>query len=434
MIAFILRLIRWWYHKLKLDKLLHLASEIRTAILVPSIRRNYVLDLNRLRNKFGKQKIRVLFLSSDDTKWKVQSLYQCFEESKEFEPVVALSIYGWHDDLGAAEQRLVKAVTFFRNRGIMVEYAYDRTAHSARALSEFSPDIVFYDQPWDIMPEHDPAVVSKYALTCYVPYMLPSFDLMPIDYFSFHRRLHLEFMLSEGWIDRLTSIKGHRSSAGSLVATGHPMLDIFPKTISSVAKDSYVIYAPHWTFPHPHNPNPLNISTFLWSAKPILAYAQRHREINWAFKPHPALKGALVKSGAMSAEEIDAYYQAWADIGTCCYTGDYPELFLRSRAMITDCASFLTEYACTGHPLIRLVSSSSKVHPSKLSEDLYSTYYTVENIGELEPMLENVVRRMEDPRKSERIRAASKLGLGGTNAAANIFDHICNQLNGRNEV
>ena len=416
------RSVRWWYHHLKIDRLLGFVSDLRTAREVPRIRKRYAEVLEYLRAREGK--FRVLFLSSDCSKWKVQTLYDRMKDSARFEPVVALSVYGWHDDLSAAESRLERSRVFFSSRGIPAEHAYDARKHMAISLENFKPDIVFYDQPWDVLPEHDPAVVSSFALTCYVPYVIPNFTIDVVDCaLAFHRKVFRHFMLNEDWSALCRRVRGDLSVAGMTVGSGHPMLDVYDKIDASTDGD-LVVYAPHWSFPHKDNPNFFNISTFLWTGQAMLDYARLHPEINWAFKPHPVLKGALIKSGVMSEAEVDAYYGEWEKIGESCYTGDYPELFKRSRAMITDCASFLTEYASTGKPIVRLVSSQAMLHPCELSERLYSTYYQVRKIGELEPVLDDLLVKGRDPNRAERQAAAKAMNLTGTDAAGNIVRHL----------
>ena len=422
--ASVLRRVRWWYHHLRIDRLRDRLAERRTTREVPVVEKAYKETLARLRKEARERKLRVLFISSDCSKWKVQSLFDRLKASDRFEPLVALSVYGWHDDLASAEGRLETGRTFFADRGMPVVYAYDTTNHRAVSLKTFRPDIVFYDQPWDVFPEHDPVRVSSFALTCYVPYMVPNLTIVDADCaMAFHRTIFRHFILSEGWADLCRKVRGERTVAGEIVAAGHPMLDALNQASVSADGD-LVVYAPHWSFPHKDNPNILGISTFLWTGRAMLEYARRHPEIKWAFKPHPVLKGALIKSGVMTEFEVDAYYRGWEKIGEFCYTGNYPELFRRSRAMITDCASFLTEYASTGKPIVRLISPHAKLHPCELSERLYSTYYQVRKIEELEPVLDDVLVRRNDPNRAARQAAAKAMNLTGTDAAGNIVRHL----------
>lgn len=415
------------YHLLHGDKILRIIEDYKASRVVPLVAQNYCQDLSRitLKAKNG-EKIRILFLISDAAKWKMQTVFDAMAKSGRFDPQVAVSQFGWHESRPAAEATGRQTMQFFKDRGIPVVNACSVKLHKAIPLDTFSPDVVFYGQPWDIEPEHDPVAVSRYALTCYVPYYVPNFSPQNFDYaLPFHRTIFRYFLMNENCVGTYREAMGTLTAAGEMVAVGHPMLDNFSEKDSSCNyNDGVVIYAPHWSFPHKDNPNAANISTFLWSGMLMLEYARSHPEVKWAFKPHPVLRGALLKSGVMREDEVNAYYSAWDAIGESCYDGDYVNLFKRSRALVTDCASFLTEYACTGDPVIRMVSPVAITKPGQMSECLYSSYYQVRTPEELEPMLDKILIRREDPNRETRLAAAKAMNLTGVDAAGNIVAHL----------
>ena len=426
----IMRYVRRAYHLFKVDKLRSLFNDIEVERTVPVVRANYVRVLDRLRRKANdsSERIRILFVCGDSTKWKVESVYKLLSASDRYDVAIVVTLYGWHDDLAEAERRASATYEYFKEKGKRVELGYSISHHKPIPLSSFRPDVVFYDQPWDIFNCHMPNVVSRYALTCYVAYMVPNLEISRNHVAtSFHRCLFRHFTLNDEWTALAMNARQRfcASAAGDFFATGHPMLDWLGNDDFGLSgNESIVIYAPHWAFHHKDNPNSLDISTFLWTGKPMLDYARKHNEVNWAFKPHPVLKGMLIKSGVMTVDEVESYYNEWAAIGECCYSGDYPDLFRRSYAMVTDCSSFLSEYACTGKPLVRLVSPCEKVKFCELSKPLMDTYYQVRSPEELEPMLDKIVVRREDPNREARQAAAKAMNLIGVDAAGNIVSHL----------
>lgn len=423
----VLRFVRRVYHLTGADKLLAAFFSVQTEISVPLVRRRHARVLERVRHKATlAKKLKVLFVVNDCTKWKAQPVYDKMAKSGVFDPVVAVVPYGMIDGVDIAERHAREDFRFFESKGLNVVFAYSFEGHRRVSLRDFKPDIVFYCQPWCFDGAHSPAVVSEFALPCYFSYAATTITLLKGDCaLPFHRFLFRYFVQDEGWVELAKNVRGGLSIAGEVVPTGHPMFDVFRDFMDLPAsQDGPVIYAPHWSFPHRDNPNPLNISTFLWTGQAILGYARRHPEVKWAFKPHPVLKGALIKAGVMTAAEVDAYCAEWEKIGESCYTGDYPDLFKRSRAMITDCGSFLSEYACTGKPIVRLVSKQAKVQPCALVERLYSTYYHVRKIEELEPVLDDLLVRRNDPNRAARQAAAKAMNLTGTDAAGNIVRHL----------
>lgn len=433
----IMRYVRRLYHWLHVDCIFQWISFQRVNKTIPHVIDNYRAVLHRLRlhANDSNRRINVLFVCGDCTKWKVQSVYNRMLGSSRFSPMIAITLYGWHDDVASAEDRALKTFNYFQQKGMRAEFAYSFSKHKPLSLSRFKPDIVFYDQPWDIFPAHMPDTVSSYALTCYVAYMVPNLQINFTHVaLPFHRYLFRHFTLSKTWSDDGEAFRNanHISAAGVFCSTGHPMLDQFSKDdFGHWDENGCVIYAPHWAFAHKDNPNSLNISTFLWTGIPILKYAQKHPEIKWSFKPHPVLRGMLLKSGVMALEDINAYYEAWEQLGECCYTGDYSDLFKRSRAMITDCSSFLSEYACTGKPLVRLVSPDDKTNLSPSIKPLINSYYHVCSLSELEPMLNKILVRREDPNCEERQAAAKAMNLLGVDAAGNIVSQLESLIFGR---
>lgn len=421
----LLRLARRVYHIFRIGKFCGFWESTKVDFCVPGLKRSYAEKLRSLRGQRSR-KVRVVFLVSESSKWKVQSVYERLSQDARFDIIVVVSLYGWHDDLSSAEAMARQTYSYFSERGMHVRYAYSFEKHAPVSLEEFSPDIVFYDQPWDVFPCHSPNVVGRFALTFYVDYGVPNLAISVVHCaLPFHRMLFCHYTVSRQWTDLANQICRRFKMAGEMVPTGHPMLDEFSDCdFDKTPRNGCVVFAPHWSFPHHDNPNTMDLSTFLWTGLPILDYARRHPERKWAFKPHPVLRGMLIKSGAMSKEDVEAYYKAWEAIGECCYSGDYPSLFKRSSAMITDSSSFLLEYACTGRPLIRLVNRNQKAKFCQLSQPLFNTYYQIRSPEELEPVLDKIVLRGEDPNREARLAAAKAMNLTGVDAAGNIVAHL----------
>ena len=73
--------------------------------------------------------------------------------------------------------------------------------------------------------------------------------------------------------------------------------------------------------------------------------------------------------------------------------------------MITDCGSFLTEYAVTGKPIVHLLSSNNSLASIEFLRPLYDSYYKVHNVNELHCILNSLILHgideKADVRKSE---------------------------------
>ena len=396
--------------------------EIDAKKRIKEVAKNYPIVLKNIKNG---EKQRVLFLVSEIAKWKMQSIYDLMAKSELFEPMIILVVSDIQTRLSKEKQAefLKENYNFFKEKDMTVDFAFDFKKCTSIGLEKFNSKIVFYQQPWQLYKEHSPYVVSKYALTFYVPYYVPNYGKLSMDCeHEFHRSLFRYYVLNKDW--EYTYKADIDDYTGDIIGLGHPALDSFYLNKNVEMEKNYVIYAPHWSFSHKKNTNPENYGTFNVNGVEILKYAKEHPEINWAFKPHPTLKRTLIKTGIMTEKEVEEYYLEWEKFANCCYTSDYIDLFLDSKALITDCGSFLIEYFCTGKPIIHLISKDCKIKPLLPSKRIFDTFYKAENIDSVFSHLETLLVKNNDYLKDSREKLLKESGLLNNYAAKNIIDDV----------
>lgn len=390
------------------------------------INKNKKSVLKKLRKKAKHQKINVAFYVYDETKWKCQSLYDLFEKSENFAAHIFVTKNAAPvDNFNFQKNEEIKKVfDFFDSQNMRVSYAYDLKNDRYIPFEKMTPepDIIFYQHPWYVETSQGPVVCSKFALTFYVPYFVAT-SISPIEYsLRFHQYVQTHYVLNDVIKEYYSkNLPWYTNKGSNLKAVGHTMLDYFYENKDKqFEKKEYVIYAPHWSVDEDNN---LCWGTFLQNGQFILDYAKKHREINWVFKPHPCLKSYLVQHKYMTKNEVENYWQSWEDIGTVCETGNYLDMFMCSRAMITDCGSFETEYFLTGKPLIHLKSDNAvPFNPSV--QNIVENYYNVTNLSELEQALDNVLIKNNDYLKEKRAAALKQYGYQDNYAAQNILNDI----------
>ena len=381
-------------------------------------RKIYKKTVQRLRNK--KEKIRVGFILSENSKWGYQSLYDLFANSEHYEPVVLITLLtSVHKGVDTTRYNSQENYDFFKSRDMNVEYLYQDGKY--KNLKDFKLDIVFYDQPWDLPEKYRPSALYKYALPCFCSY---SYEVLhdTDNYFTnFHAFLFRYFIEHE--INYKRYKKYNKFAEDNCVVAGYPKLDVYlDKNDSecSVCKDKNkfkIIYAPHHSFD-----NALKLSTFIENHNDILELAKNNPDTTWIFKPHPRLKFALMKMKVMSEEEIDNYYKEWEKVGKVYTQGDYFDIFKTSDLMITDCCSFLAEYLPTEKPLIRLINN--KAQPLNfLGDKIVSQYYYAHNKQDLEIIFEQL-KNGNDYKKEERIKLIPDIVDPTTPAAVKIFNYF----------
>ena len=92
--------------------------------------------------------------------------------------------------------------------------------------------------------------------------------------------------------------------------------------------------------------------------------------------------------------------------------------------MITDCGSFLSEFAVTKQPIIHLINPEN----SLAKPELFDTYYQVHDQEELRATLKRVLEDNDDYKRDERLTALENANLTGTYAAKNIMDFFAKEF------
>ena len=386
-------------------------------------------DAVLLRVKAAKTVI-VLFLVKENAKWGVNSLYKAFECDPLFDPMVAV-IY---PELPVTPDALQlegfqKNYDFFKSKGMRVFKAYDEEKNEFLDLRTFSPDIVFFESPWQWPVMYDIQSVSQFALTCYIPYGV-SLPNSPAGYrLLFLQLLWRQFVESEFVAEYFSA---RNINKGKNIKTfGYPKLDVYleDKPVDSeslwsvsVTKRSAVkriIYAPHWSFRY------FYYATLDWNGEFLLDYAKSHPETDWIFKPHPRLRYSLCNELGWDEQWVDEYFSAWDALPNAKVfdEGDYFDYFCSSDALITDSVSFLAEYLYTRNPIIHLINPQS-VGYNPVGERLVKDYYKAHNKEELGQLLDRVVLGGDDYLYEKRMDALNVIPLNPNGAGNAIKDYL----------
>jgi hypothetical protein len=385
------------------------------------IHKNYLRLIKKLKKRSEARRLRVAFLVNENAKWSCQSLYEEFDRSDRFEPIILVTGSSSKKEKAPSHMKKVnETYDFFKSRNMNAQYAYSIKEQQFMSLNQFNPDIVFYQQPWELDPLQSPLTVGKFALTCYVPYTIAgTSESMKMYPKSFLYCLWKHFIVSDTMKNEYESWM--LANKQSLVVTGHPKLDSYSKRVRN--DKHYIIYAPHFALGN----SLLKLSTFDWNGRYLLDFARSHKELNWVFKPHPLLKNSIVRNGIMTEDEVSGYYDEWVKIGIVYDQGDYFGIFQNSDALITDGSSFLSEYLPTGMPVIHLISKD-KVESNPTARMASAHYYEARDLKELEFYLNDIIIGKNDPLKEERIDDISSLISGSEPASIRIINHLVKEL------
>jgi len=378
---------------------------------------DYSQAIAKIKNKYNKkEKIRVGFLVSENSKWNAENLYNLLEENEHFEPVVLVTLYTTrHDKKDFTKTSVADNYNFFVSIGKRVQKVYDEENEKYLDIKDFDIDILFYQQPWGISLEQSITNVSSYAICCYFPYGISVLE-SPIEVRPFHEQLYAYYIPNEESEKYLKKFEINKLDNLNIV--GYPKLDIYNSLTKTKREKKTIIYAPH----HSWNRR-LRLGTFPKTGIKILEYAQKHPEFNWIFKPHPDLKEVLYKEKRYGKDFTENYYKQWAAIGEINNKGNYFEQFMASDILITDCDAFLLEYMPTFNPIIRLDRKDS-TKLSLLGKEIMKGIYRAFSFNECKKILEYLYNNDND-RLSEQRKEITKNILRKTqNASANIVNEL----------
>lgn len=405
-------------------KIIDFFNSIKVNANCKWISKNKKNVLKKLKQKFNKTPLKVVFYVYENCRWKSQSLYDLMLNDKRFEPLIVVTKNCSKE--GNANYQTIEDIkityNFFKEKGMNVEYGYDIEKDEFIPFEKFNPDIVFYSHPWYVETSQGPVVCSKFALTYYIPYFLPNTSHY-IEYdLRFHQYIHKYYVLNNLIKDFYHKKQTRKSN--NMVSAGHTQLDYFYLNKPSVPTKRTVIYSPHWTIRGIDN---IAYSTFDWNGEAILEFAKSHPEIEWIFRPHPLLYKNLICTHFWSKEQTDNYYNEWKKFAKFSDCGNYLDIFNNSYAMITDCGSFLTEYLLSEKPVIHLVSQNAMEYNDAVKK-ITKSYYQAHNLSELNNYLEDVIINQNDYKKQDRINVLEELELRNNYCAANILKNIEEEL------
>ena len=392
---------------------------LRNRLINPKIKKiadRYIKHIKNLKNV--DRKIKICFYVTENQKWKSQTLFDELKKNNLFEVFAVFAPRTREQSL--TQEAISSDFDFFKSKVNPIFLGYDIEKKEYKDLKCYKPDIVFYSQPWDIPEINSVKEVSKYALTSYIPYAIAeAITPMLRNVYCFHYLLWRHYTAHKLINDQYKTIP---YVTNNLKAVGYPVIDEIIKNnlcLKSQPYDDCVIFAPHHSF----NGSWLQYGTFDWNGKYILEYAKKHPEFKWVFRPHPDFKNAVINNHIMTSDEIDDYFSEWSKIGIIYDKGDYVDLFKKSKCLLTDCGSFITEYFVTKKPLIHLRNVNAKDY-NGLNDIIKESCYKVYNLNQLQNVLYDILEINNDYMLDNRLNLFNYLDFNKNNSAVNIINDI----------
>ena len=393
----------------------------------------YIETIKKLKQKIKKDKIKVVFLNSDCSKWAYQSIYEEFNKDSRFEPLVLVAVnkllqkkkFEWLN----WEKSAMDNYEFFKGLGLNVDLTYDFKLKKEIDIKKFKPDIIFYDEMYERTKNQHPIETSKYALNMCCSY--GSCISNGINEYNPIYKLMYTYFVDNSYIEKLLIKKGFDER--HIKFAGHPKIDEYRKPVNPnntiwKSDKKRIIYAPHYSF---FKSSALKYGTFLWSGKFLYDFALSHKEYEFIIKPHPQLKRHLVNRKIMSIDEVNKYFNNWNKLENAQVyeKGAYFDMFRTSDLLITDCNSFLFEYLPTLKPVIHLVSENSIGH-NEFGQEIIKGYYSAHNTEELSKYLYDIlVLNLDKKANIRKDIIENNINLGQMPSSKIIKDYVSGLIN-----
>ncbi len=381
----------------------NLCKMVKVHSGIPASIRMIKLKTNKNKN----ERLKIVFLCQLGQVWGcVESIYQEALLDDRVEPYILALPENWEKD-----NYDKNAYEYMRECDYEVIDGYNEKTGEFFDLKAFAPDYVFIPRPYDnYLPEQfQSEAMSKYTKVCYVCYGYTSEgDYMLKTCFSkyFVSNCYMVFAENESVRKYTVSQMPIASRLGlhKVIKTPFPRFDLLKKFEGSESPawprpkceiQKRIIWTPRWTLEEKlGGTNFFNFKDFFFE------FANKNKEVDLLFRPHPLAFGNFVKVGAMTEDEVKDYKLKCENAPNINLDTrkEYLDSFASADILVSDMSGVVVDFAVTGKPLI---FCSYKEVFNDSNKKLMDAYYVVKNVDELSETL-NMLCRGEDPKKELR--------------------------------
>lgn len=374
---------------------------------------NFILKNPEDRNIFKKFSIKIIrpvFIIQSFEFWNsLEPIIKKMAESSEFDPIILLipSRYSEHEEYLYRVKE-----NNFKELKIPI-FIYDELIKiNTDCLELLSPDIVFRQAPWEhLVPENVMTKnLMKYKL-CYVPYGSPMTNVgavffnQPLHNYAWRIYNDIEFHYANYSLYNLTKSINVKTVGDTKLESIYNKLNTKYNTYNFKMNEKLKLL---WC-PHHSMDNWLGFCTFHKNYNDIYDFAAKNQDIDIIFRPHPAMKTAILVNDKMSENEYNQFFDKFLKLENVRldYDSDYIDLFEESSLLVSDGIAFLVDYLMTGKPIIYFDSQCS-VGFNDYYTEFHSCWYKVISVNEVEERIK-CIKLGNDELKSERITYAKIL-------------------------
>ena len=350
-------------------------------------------------------KLSIVFFVISISMWKADGLVKRLLSDPRYDIHIVSFLYPL-DSMERRKELQNQMEAFFKKKNYPYINSYNFLTNTYFDINELHPDIIFYNQPYNLgYSGYRIERFWKKTLFGYIPYCL-NIEQDDVFYDTLYLNICKYVFVTTPYDLTLartkTKTKGRNCVlAGSLFHDELIEAQESKEQIWHHPNYKHVIWAPHHTI---MPDDVLQYSTFLTYADYMLSLAEKYKDtIEFAFKPHPALKDKLYKLEEWGKERTEQYYKKWSTMpNTFLADGSYAQLFAQSDAMIHDCSTFSCEYLYTYKPVLFLLKKTYSPLLTELGSSCLEMHYHAYQKSDIEDFINNVTNNT-DSLKEKRI-------------------------------
>ena len=189
------------------------------------------------------------------------------------------------------------------------------------------------------------------------------------------------------------------------VLTGYCKMDLYESCKSKEKDRKVIMIAPHHSVQGGYN-DILSLSNFYKYADFFLELPKQYPDIDFIFRPHPALFFCLEQENFWGKEKVANYINKIKSFKNVRYSDgeNYLDDFAESDALIQDCGSFLVDYFYTQKPQCYMLKNVEQI------EDTFSNFgkFCLDNVykafskEDIINFIDEVVINEDDSMKEKR--------------------------------
>ena len=397
------------------------------------VQRHYPRKVKQIVEAYRDKKIKVGFIVVFKTSFPMFSVFEKMVDSERYDPyiIVAPNVSrSHHYKMSLLNDAYTTYHGKYPDRTIL---AYDSEKDQYLELGAEYPILVFCN-PYKhlVHPYHeieyflDKPVLSIYANYGYAAVSFWK-EVISTDFYNLAWKICVENSMNNEYLKQNQIIHGKNG-----FVLGYPKMDKLASVIKKENERKRILICPHHTV---WGWSVLNISNFLKYSDLFVRLPKLFPEVDFIFRPHPLLFPNLKEHKIWTPKQIDEFMHELLDNPNMSYSTveDYSEEFVRSDAMIHDCASFTAEYLYTNNPCCYMIKSKEETFNTMLpfGKECLSNYYLASDEQDIINFIKDVVLDGKDALKEQRTEFVNeKLRINYPHVAEAFISYLDKELGG----